>query len=254
MKINEIFKNYINDGIFYYFPNSSIWGYENYKNLNLLYHGMRSGQKTAAEILDIAIENGEIKSEMMRQIFAAIYAKYSNKWERVWNALNLDYNAIENYAMQETEKHSEELTNTELSKNGTNTYEKNETDDNTQNSTKTETIAGTETNTMQVAAYNTNSYSNDTQEKLEFANRTNTEENEETNKNIKSGTENHNYTDTENIKETKNERTRTLKRTGNIGVTTSQQMLESELELRKYNFYNTIFADVDSEITIPVWD
>lgn len=39
---------------------------------------------------------------------------------------------------------------------------------------------------------------------------------------------------------------RQLKRSGNIGVTTSQQMLLSEIELRKWNFYNMIMDDIDT--------
>lgn len=39
--------------------------------------------------------------------------------------------------------------------------------------------------------------------------------------------------------------------TGNIGVTTNQQMLESELKLRdKYKFLNIVFKDVDEVLTI----
>lgn len=41
---------------------------------------------------------------------------------------------------------------------------------------------------------------------------------------------------------------RELTRSGNIGVTTSQQMIQSEIDLRQdlYNFYNIIYDDVDS--------
>ena len=42
--------------------------------------------------------------------------------------------------------------------------------------------------------------------------------------------------------------------TGNIGVTTNQQMLESELKLReKYKFLNIIFKDVDEVLTISYY-
>lgn len=47
--------------------------------------------------------------------------------------------------------------------------------------------------------------------------------------------------------------THTLTRTGNIGVTTSQQMLESELALRKYDFYKNIYEDIDSLLTLKVY-
>lgn len=38
---------------------------------------------------------------------------------------------------------------------------------------------------------------------------------------------------------------RKLTRSGNIGVTTSQQMLQSEIDLRQWNFYNMIMNDID---------
>lgn len=41
---------------------------------------------------------------------------------------------------------------------------------------------------------------------------------------------------------------------GNIGVTTSQQMLESEIELRnKWNFYEIMFNDIDSLLTTNLY-
>ena len=39
---------------------------------------------------------------------------------------------------------------------------------------------------------------------------------------------------------------RNLSRSGNIGVTTSQQMIESELKLREHNLLNIIYNDMDS--------
>ena len=48
--------------------------------------------------------------------------------------------------------------------------------------------------------------------------------------------------------------TRDLERSGNIGVTTSQQMLQSELDLRDgYNFYDGIMSDVDSILCLLVY-
>ena len=42
-------------------------------------------------------------------------------------------------------------------------------------------------------------------------------------------------------------------RTGNIGVTTSQQMLESEIKLRQYNFINQIFDDIDKILCLSIY-
>ena len=42
-------------------------------------------------------------------------------------------------------------------------------------------------------------------------------------------------------------------RSGNIGVTTSQQMLESEIKLREWNFYDQLFKDVDSILCLQLY-
>ena len=48
--------------------------------------------------------------------------------------------------------------------------------------------------------------------------------------------------------------TRGLTRHGNIGVTTSQQMLQSEIDLRSnYHFINQIMNDVDSILCLLVY-
>ena len=49
-------------------------------------------------------------------------------------------------------------------------------------------------------------------------------------------------------------RERTLHSVGNIGVTTSQQMLESELRLRQlWNIYEIILRDFRSDLCVEVW-
>lgn len=65
------------------------------------------------------------------------------------------------------------------------------------------------------------------------------------------------YTDTYSFgeqRETNTENARTdiinEKERGNIGVTTSQQMIKAEINLRDYNFYNTIYSDIDSIICL----
>ena len=41
---------------------------------------------------------------------------------------------------------------------------------------------------------------------------------------------------------------------GNVGVTTSQQMLESEVVLRnKYDFFNTVYEDIASTLLKPIY-
>ena len=47
--------------------------------------------------------------------------------------------------------------------------------------------------------------------------------------------------------------TRTLTRSGNIGVTTSQQMLTSELELRRFDFLNEVYRCMDKILVASVY-
>ena len=57
-------------------------------------------------------------------------------------------------------------------------------------------------------------------------------------------------TRTDNLAATKD---RTLTRSGNIGVTTSQQMLQAELDIRTYDFYKSVYDDIDHVLTTPVY-
>ena len=44
-----------------------------------------------------------------------------------------------------------------------------------------------------------------------------------------------------------------LTRSGNIGVTTTQQMAESEIEYRRHLYFEIVFADIDKLLTLPIY-
>ena len=46
---------------------------------------------------------------------------------------------------------------------------------------------------------------------------------------------------------------RTLTRKGNIGVTTTQQMIQSEIDLWRWNFFKSVFKDIDSILTLRIY-
>lgn len=52
----------------------------------------------------------------------------------------------------------------------------------------------------------------------------------------------------------KGDSNRTLKRSGNIGVTTTQQMLESERRLWEYDYFNKVFEQANTLLTIPYYE
>lgn len=45
-----------------------------------------------------------------------------------------------------------------------------------------------------------------------------------------------------------------LTRTGNIGVTTTQQMLQSERDLRMWDYYEVLYSDIDSVLAVGIYD
>lgn len=47
---------------------------------------------------------------------------------------------------------------------------------------------------------------------------------------------------------------RKLTRSGNIGVTTSQQMLQSEIDLRSYDFIESIMRDLDTVLCLAIYE
>ena len=44
-----------------------------------------------------------------------------------------------------------------------------------------------------------------------------------------------------------------LTRSGNIGVTTTQQMAESEIEYRRHLYFEMVFGDIDKLLTLPIY-
>lgn len=175
---------------------------------------------------------------------------FSNKWSRTvskWvSALNIEYKQLENYDRYETFGGSE----TEI-ENGNETHLTNGNETITNNGNTILSRSGTDNNDAEnkTSAFNANDY----------------QPNEKTITQIKYGSSdkndvNLNQTRTPNITEI---RTPNIKRTrtpnlenhihGNIGVTTSQQMLESELQLQYWNLYNKISNLFMKEFCIMVY-
>lgn len=166
------------------------------------------------------------------------YALYSDKWNRIYNALTLDYDPIENYSMTERviDTGKDERTTSDTG-----------TVSNVAETTDGGTLTESGTNGTDTGLYGFNSSTSvptDT---------TDAKTNNTTTRNLtgtENATETRNLTGTEsNEHDYKTER----KRSGNIGVTTSQQMAQSEIELRQYQFFNGVFEDLDSIITLYVW-
>lgn len=148
---------------------------------------------------------------------------YNDNFTRKVNALTIDYKPLENYDSTETEETTNNLTqNTNTTANAT---------------TKTNnSSSSSEENVSKVSPYDSENFNNNTSDSGTLSatgETTTTDENS------------NDLTNTENGKTS-----RTMTRHGNIGVTTSQQMLESELNLRKFNIIDDYLKLISDYILI----
>lgn len=226
--------------------------------VNILYSG-HSGEKWISPLCLKLNGDEEVATDDTKNTLSKlIKAKYLESWKRLYNALFADYNPIENYALKE-----EEITDRDITDSGTNS--------NTTDTTNT----GKETNTNNTKTDTTNSntnsengntlnqvYAEDSNDPVNASKQINengstssgsgntTSEGSETTDTTHTGKETntgtHANTGTEDT-------TKTLTRSGNIGVTTSQQMIESEIALRKHNYYDIIFKDIDNLLCLSIY-
>lgn len=176
--------------------------------------------------------------------------KHYRTFEKWINALNIDYNPLENYDRMEEWSDSGSRTNTgTVSDSG---IIKNT------GTQSTETIgkdnfkgSGNSTSSDEISAYNSNSFQND---KKNTTNSSNSSETNTTTNNTRTDnlSESNSNTRTDNLSEKTNS-DRKGRAHGNIGVTTSQQMLQSELDIAKWNIYEQITDLFLSEFCIMVY-
>ena len=142
-------------------------------------------------------------------------------WQKLYDTMVVDYNPIWNVDADITETVTgSENRDIARSGSGSNNRTVNLSDNETINITDTESVKGFNSNTWAESHKNTK---------------------DGTDNIAHSGTDNIAITDTENVDDdvTRTE-TRTQRRTGNIGVTTTQQMLEQERKIAEFNMISYI--------------
>lgn len=227
--------------------------------LDLYYLANISGEKQISNIVKLLADTvtHKLSTESVTILADTIYAMYNKKWEKLYNTYSLEYNPISNYDMTEemtddvTEKTGRE--NITVNRDGENTIQKGTTEELTNDLLSTDNY--NKTSEREVSAFNSDDFV--PSEKI-------TENTEDATK-ADTGTQTTTYTgtDTYNTDETDqtmrgysdtNTRNYTLTRSGNIGVTTSQQMIESERKLWQWEFFNdVVFPDIDHALTIPYY-
>lgn len=161
-------------------------------------------------------------------------------WERMLAALSEEYNPLHNYDRHEVEEHTDTDADTD---GGTVTHKRTGTEATAK--TGTEAFSGESTNqgtsTGSVAGYNANTLA----DADKTVNSGSGQDSGTTTHNT-TDTTTHNTTDTETrnlTRERTNEGGRNLHAYGNIGVTTSAQMLAGELEVRQTDIYRIITTE-----------
>lgn len=159
--INECFENIPAKGIFFYLDNFNVpWqGLNN--QLDTLYHLSHSGEKLASRFLKNLCDNdtGYITEENATTLANALYQMYKYKWEKLYNSMQLEYNPIQNYNLEEVEEINQ---NTSTESNSTNTD--NSESENTLSITDTSTAnlqtakSGTDTVAESGESTNTNDF------------------------------------------------------------------------------------------------
>lgn len=284
MKLNEVFTNYITNGIFTFLNSLDVpWKDKNIsQQLNLQYHGNISGKKETSPLVDSLIVENNLTDNSKTMLAMSIFSIYSNKWSKLYRILSLEYEPIENYNMTEIEKTTSTNENTDtITTNTTNSNDVTETNTGTNTSNDSENTTGknvindsrtiTENNnvTNNNSLYGFNSTSGVNADSQNGTETRNTTDNNTHNDDLK-GTRTNEHSENINtskvtaqkndIKDVKDgthtengTQDRTLTRHGNIGVTTSQQMLNSEIELWQWDFFSGVFKDIDKILTIQTY-
>ena len=284
MKLNEVFTDYINNGIFTFLNSLDVpWKDKNiYQQLNLQYYGNISGKKETSPLVDSLIVENNLTDNSKTILAMSIFSIYSNKWSRLYRILSLEYEPIENYNMTETENTTSTNENADtITTNITNSNNVTETNTGTNTANDSESRIGknvitdsrtiTENNnvTNNNSLYGFNSVSGVNSDSQNGTETRNTTDNNTHNDDLK-GTRTNEHSENINtskvtaqkndIKDVKDgthtengSQDRTLSRHGNIGVTTSQQMINSEIELWQWDFFSGVFKDIDKILTIQTY-
>ena len=204
-----------NKGIFEYFPDPPWKDEISSVELNLEYFGNISGSKGISPLVSKMLTDGILEDSSRQALALLISSKFKVNWTRLWNAEIAVYDPVHNYDMRE-----------DGTRSGNNRNESQSTD---------ETQHG-RSNTSRYSHYGFNSQSSNPSDE---------------DVTTEGGTTSLNRNGS--VDYTINEST-TLHRYGNIGVTTNQQMIEAERSLRMWNYFNSVYKDIDSVLAIRIYD
>lgn len=209
-------------------------GYDKIDAMLATYYGDRPVSKYVANYLGdggtLSIPSQQIIAEYVRQIFY-------DQWKRLTDDFTAEYNPVENYSMSEHEESSNTASGTDTARDSYTDYKETQKQGHTVTSQTDTQIYGFNSQTASDAdaATNTTTFgaADDTGDTLEITG-------------TKQNTLTHGKVDTFE---------RDFSRSGNIGVMTATQMLDSDITFwTSNNFFQKICADIASILTIPIYE
>lgn len=266
--LNEAFSDYeTKGGIFSNIDNLPWSSVMTGDQMDTLYFDTHSGERFSSRIIINRMRfNGLLSSADRKTIATLVYARFRTQWGRLWATMNPDYDPLTNYKMEETVEGTENSTRTpDLTKGDTGTVQTTgqdkRTPDLTRKGTGTVKDDGSATNNNQNGIWGFNSSTSvpsdmsdgtATNENTTTRDLTETETGTDTTDRTNTDTYNRSYTET-GTDTTAGTSSRKLTRTGNIGTNTFQNLLQQERNIWMYDFFEQIFKDVDSVLTIPIY-
>lgn len=238
------------------------WDSDLFKNLIL-----PAGVDRDTEINTILLQAGEFEVlysdfDFMEEMIGVISKKWQRTFQKWYDALQLEYNPIENYDRYET--WTDTGKNTENSTRGSNRSltgsDKEDTSgsdsENISGSSSDQSHSNSTTDTY-VTPYDSDALHQDNESRSsQDANSTGSTRQDTSRSNsqntAKNTSENETTSDNENRNLT-NSSDHSGHLHGNIGVTTSQEMLEAELDIDAWNLYEHIADVFVRELCIPVY-
>ena len=268
-KMIDVYSNYPTDGgVFSPMSNAPWADTMSGTNLDILYLDGHSGERYCSNFINHRLNDSDVLSSDNRTLIANIlWAMFGIQWTRLWSTMKpADYDPLTNYQMQETMEGTENSTRTpDLTKGDTGTVQTTGQDKRTPNLTRNGTGTvndnGSATNNNQNGIWGFNSSTSvpsdmsdgtATNENTTTRDLTETETGTDTTDRTNTDTYNRSYTET-GTDTTAGTSSRKLTRTGNIGTNTFQNLLQQERNIWMYDFFEQVFKDVDSVLTIPIY-
>lgn len=258
--LNDVFKDWLTHGIISHLTLNFNVPWKNTVEgsiLDLEYHGNRSGNKIISPLVEKLITKDGISLSNETKLCGLIYTKNITRWNELWKSLELysEFNPLDNV---------NEITDHTVTKTGTdsNVFNKGTETDTLTASNTTNIGSQTSTNNIgeqtitqesDIAGFNS-SYQDANKTTTNNGSHTDTsnisersDSSSDTSSTV-SGEREDNSTTTYNTTETTS-----IRRHGNIGVTTSGQLIDDFRRVVDWQFFDTVFNDIDKIVVISTY-